>query len=420
MSLSRFAYYCAIFGGWAAFGAWLLAELLVLRGETQFDQAHILVVCSLVGAALGAAMNLVAGRANPLWKRQTPRVGAGLGAGLLGGALGALVGQATLAAGLPFALGWAVMGAAIGVADGLFERSARKIRNGLVGGTCGGLTGGLLFAAVAGAYSNVAGRALAFTILGLSIGGLVGLTHVALKEAWLTVLDGFRPGRELILTQPVTILGRGDHLPLPLLGYAGRDLEVEHARIVRRADGRFVIEDLHSRIGTLVNGRPIQDTHPLHDGDTIKLGSNLLRFRLRRGLAAPGTAEAKPSAPQAISAPPPPPVCPPAAQAGGSSAGAEDGEKVPPAKPSSGIAIPAPPSAVPASFKPKQPAVLPPGAPPPPSAHLQGPPLGGASPAESAPEPTQPAESEDRASARRTSGPRIPPPPPPPPPPPTR
>jgi hypothetical protein len=316
MSLSRFVYYSAIIGGWAALAAWAVLEAVLLRGGSEFGAGVVTATGAVVGAAIGAGLNLVSGMANAQWTRQIRRAAAGVLGGGIGGALGGLAGQAIVFltdpsdANLPFvlALGWVVMGAAIGVAEGSCDRSITKVRNGLLGGTLGGLLGGLLFAPVSHAGSDLSGRALAFTILGISIGALIGLTHVALRQAWLTVLEGFRPGRQLILGQTVTMLGRGDHLPLPLLGIAGRDIESEHARITRTPDGRFAIEDNHSRIGTLVNGKPIHGAAGLADGDLIRLGSNILRFSLRSGRGERAVAPpvgAKPSA--AMPLPPPPP-----------------------------------------------------------------------------------------------------------------
>jgi hypothetical protein len=308
MSLSRFVYYSAIIGGWAALAAWAVLEAVLLRGGSEFGAGTVTATGAVVGAAIGAGLNLVSGTANAQWRKQIRRAAAGVLGGGIGGALGGLAGQAMVAANLPFALGWVVMGAAIGVAEGCCDRSITKVRNGLLGGTLGGLLGGLLFTPVSHAGSDLSGRALAFTILGISIGALIGLTHVALRHAWLTVLEGFRPGRQLILGQTATMLGRGDHLPLPLLGVAGRDIEAEHARITRTPDGRFAIEDNHSRIGTLLNGKPIHDAAALADGDLIRLGSNILRFSLRSGRgerAVAPPAGAKP--PSAMPLPPPPP-----------------------------------------------------------------------------------------------------------------
>jgi hypothetical protein len=185
---------------------------------------------------------------------------------------------------------------------------------------------------------------VAFVILGVSIGALVGLTHVVLMEAWLTVVDGFRPGRQLILTKPVTFLGRGDHLPLPFLGYAGRDLESEHARITRQPEGQYVVEDNGSRIGTQLNGRRVSSPAALSDGDLIKLGSNIVRFEHRRRAAERGR-EAVGRPPGAdlnhadlnqktAPAPPPVPTGPPPPPAAHGSESAREAAGGPPALPS--------------------------------------------------------------------------------------
>ncbi len=50
-----------------------------------------------------------------------------------------------------------------------------------------------------------------------------------------------------------------------------------HARIFQHANGAHVIEDLESRNGTQVNGRPI-DRQMLNYGDRIQIGSSLLLF----------------------------------------------------------------------------------------------------------------------------------------------
>ncbi|MFH1918386.1 MAG: FHA domain-containing protein, partial [Planctomycetota bacterium] len=226
-----------------------------------------------------------------------------------GGFLGALVYSDPV--GLPRALSWMVLGLGIGGAQGVSEKSAVKLRNGLIGGAAGGFLAGLLFDPIANSGSDMSSRAVAFVILGVSIGALIGLTHVVLKEAWLTVVDGFGPGRQWILSETTTVLGRGDHLPLPFLGYAGRDLDSEHLRITRQPDGQYVVEDANSRIGTSVNGRPIRSPLALGDGDLIKLGSNIVRFEQRRRASVRGeTVTHKASSGRAgpIAAPPPPPT----------------------------------------------------------------------------------------------------------------
>jgi hypothetical protein len=240
-------------------------------------------------------------------------------------------------------VGWLIMGVAIGASAGIYERSRSKMLHGLAGGAVGGGLGGLLFFPIqaAASGSGIAARATAFVILGISIGALIGLTHVVLKGAWLTVLDGFRPGRELILSQPVTVLGRGDHLPLPLLGYAGRDLESEHAKITRLPDGTFAIEDNRSRLGTMLNGQPIRGVTTLSDGDLIKLGGNIVRFNLphgRSGRVAAVVPRRSAAGTGAIAPPPPPPgrTGPaeiPTAQPPGHAGPSSPGPRIPPPPP---------------------------------------------------------------------------------------
>ena len=290
MSLYRFVYYSGVAGGWAALLAWMLAEGLLWRHGG--GMGTVIGVAALVGAAIGGGLNLASGTANALWQRQLPRFLAGILGGGVGGAVGGLAGNlAFLLLGLLTgpdrvsgwlfagrALGWSLMGLAIGAAGGICDKSRRQTRNGALGGAIGGLLGGLLFDPLTAAGSGMAARATAFVILGASIGALVGLAQLVLKEAWLTVVNGYRPGREWIIGQDVTILGRGDHLPLPFLGYPGRDLESEHARIVRQPDGALLLEDKHSRLGTRLNGQSIQLPTPLADGDLIKIGSNIVRF----------------------------------------------------------------------------------------------------------------------------------------------
>jgi len=314
MSLNRFVYYCAVAGGWAALAAWLVAEIVFFRtgapGAWLWGILRDTLTAALLGGVLGAGLCIVSGMTNARWGQLLKRARPGLLGGLLGGGLGGLAGAFFYGLGAPRALGWLIMGMGIGVTEGLYEHSRRKARNGLIGGTIGGLVGGLLFDWIAMARSEMSGRATAFVILGLSVGVLIGLAQVVLKEAWLTVLDGYRPGRQLILSKDTTILGRAEHLALPFLGHADSELEPEHVRITRQANGGYLIEDNRTRIGTLVNSQPIHGPVALRDGDLVKLGTNIVRFsHRRRGQRE----EPVPVAPQRgaglpISPPPLPPV----------------------------------------------------------------------------------------------------------------
>src|SRR5579871_748459 len=208
MSFHRLIFYSAVIGGWAALIGWLIGELVFLRrgGANEVGFAATILTSAFVGAVIAGGLNLLAGAANGQWKRQLPRALAGAGGGLIAGALGGLVGEAIYhlyAASITRALGWMVMGTAIGSVEGIYDRSPKKLRNGLIGGAVGGFLGGLLFDPIrslvasnlpASVTVNMSIRATTFVILGLFVGLFIGLAQVILKEAWLTVMAGFRPG----------------------------------------------------------------------------------------------------------------------------------------------------------------------------------------------------------------------------------
>jgi hypothetical protein len=247
--------------------------------------------------------------ANGQWKQLLLRAMPALSGGCFGGAIGGMSGDLMYNHGWPRAIGWLIMGMAVGVAEGVYERSPRKLRNGLIGGGIGGLLGGVLFDPVmrlAATESGMLSRATGFIILGIAIGAFVGLTQIVLKEAWLTVLDGYRAGRQLILSQPVTFLGRAEHLPLPFLGPMNKDVEPQHVKISRRPNGSYALEDNNTRLGTRLNNEPVQGPMVLKNGDVIKFGTNFVQFNERRRNPG-GEAPAAGSGPSFKSAGAPPP-----------------------------------------------------------------------------------------------------------------
>lgn len=73
----------------------------------------------------------------------------------------------------------------------------------------------------------------------------------------------------------VTVLGRHPYCEIVLdQGAVSR----EHARILHEGDS-FYLEDLHSRNGTFLNGRPIDQKEPIHDGDEIRICDLVFSFR---------------------------------------------------------------------------------------------------------------------------------------------
>ena len=91
----------------------------------------------------------------------------------------------------------------------------------------------------------------------------------------LVALEGYAPGTEHTLgTTPVTF-GRAPTCSVVL---DDDDVSREHCRIRPSGDG-YVLEDLGSRNGTVVNGRRIEQAVPLHPGDLVVVGRALFEVR---------------------------------------------------------------------------------------------------------------------------------------------
>ena len=308
MSFRRFIYYCAVCGGWAAFLAWAM----VLAGNVRAVERPVLrtaLIAAVLGLLLGAAVGAVDALQNAVGRQRGVRVGLCAAIGLVGGAISGLIGEAlhTALASVPVlseimvVLGWALVGVAIGASVGAFDLlralagkndlrgPTRKVVNGVIGGFLGGLVGGLLFQGLlalsagraAHLHLNRSSLAIGLVILGACIGLLIGLAQVILKEAWVKVAEGFRPGRELLLSKDETTIGRAESCDLGLFGDSG--VERLHARILLE-DNRYLLADAQTPGGTYLNDARVDRPTPLRDGDTIRVGHSTLRFgeRARR------------------------------------------------------------------------------------------------------------------------------------------
>jgi MFS family permease len=223
--------------------------------------------------------------------------------GTVGGLLGGIIANVLFRwAGVVFYfLGWTLTGALIGAAIGVFEMAAaqmnkkdmtgarKKIIKTAIGGTVGGLLGGILSYLLRRILTGIlTGRdpdslwspsALGFVALGMCIGLLIGLAQVILKEAWIKVEAGARPGREMILTKDRVSVGRSEGCDVGL--YGDPAVEKLHAHIILDG-GRYYLEDVGTPAGTYVNDRPVAGRTPLSAGDVIRMGRNVLRFNERQ------------------------------------------------------------------------------------------------------------------------------------------
>lgn len=83
--------------------------------------------------------------------------------------------------------------------------------------------------------------------------------------ALLRVLQGDQPGRLLPLEGPSVTLGRHPACDIVL---ESASVSRQHARILN-IDGAFFVEDLHSRNGTYLNGRPVTQRLALGENDEL-------------------------------------------------------------------------------------------------------------------------------------------------------
>jgi hypothetical protein len=311
MSFKLFIYYCAVLGAGGAFLGWALGR--------WFSPTQGIMVEGMMALCLGLGVALALGALDAVWTAAhhgivfgAVRVLPTLVLGSLGGLLGGLAGQTLFTMTSQWepsrVVGWALMGLLIGGSLGVFDLLAslrqgeatqgawRKIRNGLVGGTVGGLLGGVLVIVLRRVWINLfegkdptllwSPGVSGFLALGVFIGLLVALAQVILKEAWLRVEAGFRPGRELILTRPITTIGRGEHCDVGLFGDAA--VSGLHARIIREGEDYVLVplQDAGFAAITSVNGDRVTGRRVLRSGDTISMGRSVLRFGERRKRSA--------------------------------------------------------------------------------------------------------------------------------------
>jgi two-component system cell cycle sensor histidine kinase/response regulator CckA len=87
------------------------------------------------------------------------------------------------------------------------------------------------------------------------------------QESSLIVLSGPNAGQRVELDEQL-IIGRGETCGMRLLD---PDISREHARVTRNRDGAYLLEDLRSRNGTMVDAVPVT-RHMLRVGDRIRFG----------------------------------------------------------------------------------------------------------------------------------------------------
>lgn len=92
----------------------------------------------------------------------------------------------------------------------------------------------------------------------------------------LVIISGKNAGKEYQCYSSSTFIGRNKENHVTLLDTAASR---RHARIERR-NGDFILEDMDSTNGTILNQKPVT-REILHHGDKIQIGETVLQFLLK-------------------------------------------------------------------------------------------------------------------------------------------
>jgi len=313
MSFRLFVYYCAVGGAWCGFVGWILGRAVSPAQAEGFFRS-ILPDCiagMLLGATIAFGLSLLDAIFNFSLRQLGKvfvRVFAAIVIGTFSGLFGSFIGSSLYYAAkthigvnalseVAFILGWTIVGFLVGFSISFFEiigslmagkdfaGAFRKLRNCLIGGTVGGIIGGVVACILRIVAQMMIDKqnlmtptAIGFIAIGACIGLLVGLAQILLKEAWIKVEAGFRPGRELLISKEKTTIGRAEGSDIGLFGDNG--IEKTHASIVLDG-GRYFLEDLQTPGGTFVNDQKVNGRAALKAGDLIRVGKSVLRFNER-------------------------------------------------------------------------------------------------------------------------------------------
>ena len=96
------------------------------------------------------------------------------------------------------------------------------------------------------------------------------IVHPEQAHGKLVVVAGPHAGREHLLFEPITCIGRTDENDITL-----PDVSVSrhHARLKRQDDASYVVTDLDSSNGTLLQGRRIHQSARAWHGDRVQFGN---------------------------------------------------------------------------------------------------------------------------------------------------
>lgn len=300
-------YFYFVFGSMGGLTGWYLSASLLLSTVTILDQAIFgAIIGAMIGLAIAAYEGFVTRSFIRLFKYGSIGFMLGTVAGLIAlpvsqwlyarllTTVGAQAGTSSLWKAIVVGMVcWILFGGIIGVIEGL-NKGTQSIK-GFTGGVLGGIIGGAIYELARG--SGIAQGAslkqqvilaLTLSILGGAIGASIAFVTLALKRAWIEVLDGKFAGRIYDVTKYVDrqlghekpgIIGSDEwcaNIYLP----ADRKVQPAHARIgfANGAPYLSVSPAARKHANTLVNGKQVSEW-VLSDGDRLQIGNTLLMYR---------------------------------------------------------------------------------------------------------------------------------------------
>src|SRR5262249_13153211 len=175
-------------------------------------------------------------------------------------------------------------GMAMGLGQGVALRSKRLLLFGFIGGVVGGLLGGALFDPIdlvlLGGDKPSAhwARLVGFSVIGASVGGMIGVVELMARDAWLRMTEGPLAGKEFLIFNDLLRIGSSPRSDI----YLFNDPLVDEHHATLRAVGDECDLESHSRDQpVLVNGREIDRTRLRH-GDQITIGRTSFVFQRRQ------------------------------------------------------------------------------------------------------------------------------------------
>ena len=278
-----------------------------LHQQIAQKQAASMILLPLTAAMIGLALGAADGIVCRLPRRALLGGGVGLLVGFIGGfvlniianlAYSPLNQAATNQAGpagmtafgwtiqiVGRSLGWTLAGMAMGLGQGIALRSKRLLMYGFVGGVIGGLLGGLLFDPVdllfrtKNSVDAALSRAVSLTIVGLSVGAMIGIVELLARDAWLRMVEGPLAGKEFLLFKDAMKLGASPKCDIYLFN---DPLVADLHATLRSVGDHCEIENEHRPNPILINGRPAT-TSRLRHGDQIAIGRTIFVFERRQG-----------------------------------------------------------------------------------------------------------------------------------------